>query len=151
MPAVDVVQAISTVDLDNLQRRLNDCENRVFRRHKDRIVGAIKAAWTGWLYRGRPTDAQRNVSLKAWDSRIETTNRVVLYVLNSRDYSSFVHRSGSTDIEWQQIWATVESTMIPPLVKDLQDEIAKTLNAPANPRQIGNREGGTTASRTLLG
>ena len=144
------VEAIATIDLaTNIQRRLLDCERRVFKAHEARILAAFKDAWTGWLYAGRPAGAQRNVSFKAWHSKIETTNAntVVLRVFNDEDYSSFVHRSGSTALEWQRIWADVEARMIPPLVADLQAEIIKNLSAPSAPKKLGARGGGTTVMR----
>lgn len=147
------VEAIATVDLGtNIQRRLLDCERRVFRRWKDRILEAFKDAWTGWLYEGRPKGAQVNVSWKAWQAVVETTegDKMVLRVFNTKDYSSFVHRSGSTDIEWQIIWAKVEATMIPPLVADLQAEIIKNLSAPTAPKKLGPRGGGTTSVRGAI-
>jgi len=150
---VAAVEAIATVDLGtNIQRRLLDCERRVFRRWKDRILEAFKDAWTGWLYEGRPKGAQVNVSWKAWQAVVETTegDKMVLRVFNTKDYSSFVHRSGSTDLEWQIIWAKVEAAMIPPLVADLQAEIIKNLSAPANPKKLGGRGGGTTSVRGAI-
>lgn len=149
------VEAITTIDLvTNIQRRLLDCERRVFRRHKDKILKAFKDAWTGWLYVGRPASAQRNVSLKAWQATIETTtgDKVVLRVFNTKDYSSFVHRSGSStaDVEWLIIFNQVEATLIPPLVADLQAEIIKNLSAPANPKKLGGRGGGTTSVRGAI-
>lgn len=140
------VEAISTVNLDNINRRLSDVERRVFTKHERRILGAFKKAWVGWLYRGRPIGAERNVSLKAWRSQIETTDgaRPVLRIINDKDYSGEVHRSGSTDIEWQVIWARVEAELIPPLIADLERAIAQELDKPSNPKKLGARGGGKT-------
>jgi hypothetical protein len=150
---VATVEAISTVDLTtNIQRRLSDCERRVFRKHKDRILLAVKTAWTGWLYIGRPAGAQQNVSFKEWYGTIESTvgDKVVLRIFNAADYSSFVHRSGSTVIEWQRIWAEVEAAYIPPLAADLRAEIIKNLSAPVNPKKLGPKGGGTTIRREAI-
>jgi hypothetical protein len=144
------VEASTNIDLGtSVQRRLLDCERRVFRKWEDRILQAFKAAWTGWLYIGRPASAQRDVSWKAWHSKIETAdaNTVVLRVFNTEDYSSFVHRSGSTVIEWQRIWADVQARMLPGLVADLEAEITKNLSAPVAPKKLGARGGGTTVTR----
>jgi len=144
------VEASTNIDVaTNLQRRLLDCERRVFRKWEDRILKAFKDAWTGWLYIGRPASAQRDVSFKAWHSKIETTdaNTVALKIFNTEDYSSFVHRSGSTVIEWQRIFAEVQTQLLPGLVADLEAEIAKNLSAPVAPKKLGARGGGTTVMR----
>jgi hypothetical protein len=144
------VEATANFDVaTNLQRRLLDCERRVFKKWEDRVLKAFKDSWTGWLYIGRPASAQRDVSFKAWHSKIETTdaNTVVLRIFNEADYSSFVHRSGSTVIEWQRIWADVQAQLLPGLVADLEAEIAKNLSAPVAPKKLGARGGGTTVMR----
>lgn len=140
------VEVITTADFNNINRRLSDIERRVFTKHERRILGAFKKAWVGWLYRGRPVGAERNVSLKAWRSEIETTNgaRPVLRIINDKDYSGDVHRSGSNDIEWQVIWARVENELIPPLIADLKRAIEDDLNKPTNPKKLGPRGGGKT-------
>lgn len=130
----------STVNLDkDVNRRIQDCNKRVFKRYETKILEAFKSAWTGWLYGG--SGGQRNVSLKAWGSKIEITdtNHIVMRVFNTEDYSSYVHRSGSTTPEWQVIWAKVEAQMIPALIADLQAEIIKTLSAPTSPKKLGGK------------
>lgn len=146
MAAKASVEAISTVNFDNINRRLSDVERRVFVKHERRILNTFKKAWVGWLYKGRPIGAERNVSLKAWRSEIETTDGAhpVLRIINDKDYSGFVHRSGSNDLEWQVIWERVQLELIPPLVTDLKRAIEDELNKPSNPKKLGPRGGGKT-------
>lgn len=147
------VEVISTVDLSSatVQRRLTDAERRVYTRWERKILDAFKTAWVGWLYQGRPAGAERNVSWKAWRSRIETTSigDVKLVIENTEDYSSFVHRSGSNNIEWQRIWRGIEASLIPQLVADMQAEIIKALSVPSTPKKLGPRGGGTTVVRGI--
>jgi hypothetical protein len=53
-------------------------------------------------------------------------------------------------IEWQRIWAEVEAAMIPPLAADLRAEIIKNLSAPANPKKLGPKGGGTIIRREAI-
>ena len=145
------VEAISTADFGDFQRRLTDIERRVFTKHESRILKAFKRSWVGWLYRGRPAGDERNVSLKQWSSRIETTSTtaVTLYILNSADYSGDVHRSGTPVIEWERIWEEVQLTLIPAMIADLKRAIEDDLNAPVAPKKLGPRGGPNKAVRTF--
>jgi hypothetical protein len=145
------VEAISTADFGDFQRRLTTIERQVFVKHEQRILKAFKRSWVGWLYRDRPAGDERNVSLKAWSSRIETTstNAVTLYILNSADYAGGVHRSGTPVIEWERIWAEVQATLIPAMIADLKREIERDLTTPAAPKKLGPRGGPNKAVRSF--
>lgn len=144
------VEAISTVDFGDFQRRLTDIERAVFAKHESRILKAFKRKWVGWIYAGRPAGAERNVSVNRWSSLIETTSTtsVTLRILNSADYSQWVHRTGTPVIEWEKIWEEVQITMIPAMMADMKKAIEDSLNTPANPKKIGPRGGPNTAVRS---
>jgi hypothetical protein len=143
------VEAISTADFGDFQRRLTDIERRVFVKHESRILKAFKRQWVGWLYLGRPPGDERNVSVNRWSSDIETTSTsaVTLRILNTADYSGGVHRSGTPVIEWERIWAEVQATLIPVMIADLKREIERDLTTPKAPKKLGARGGPNTAVR----
>jgi hypothetical protein len=145
------VEAISTCDFGDFQRRLTDIERRVFAKHESRILKAFKRQWVGWLYLGRPPGAERNVSVNRWSSDIETTSTsaVTLRIMNTADYSGGVHRSGTPVIEWERIWAEVQATLIPAMIADMQRAIEEDLNTPAAPKKLGPRGGPNTVVRSF--
>jgi hypothetical protein len=147
------VTVTSTIDFTGLQARLSDTERRVFVRHEKKILGRFKANWRGWRYEGRPASAPRNVSGRAWKSRIETTeDKARLFIFNLAEadgvrYAGHVHRSGTRTLEWTVIWASCQEDLIPAMVADLKREVAKTVGQRGAPKKLRGRSGaGTTVN-----
>lgn len=143
MATVDV-KSTAKVDFGDLGGRLLDAEQRVLRRHGKKFVTAMQDKWIGWTYKGRPKSAPRNVSVRAWRSKVDSREgRGVLYVSNAardwrkkRPYVKYVHRTGSTEQEWQVAWTTVTALLLPALGADLAREIVRNMNKRRPPSRI---------------
>jgi hypothetical protein len=155
------VSATTTIDFGDLQRRLTDAERKVLTKYRGIILdGTIKSRWIGWDYADRPEDAPRNVSLKAWKARIETTEgKAVLIIVNEaldwrkkqRTYAAYVHRAGDSTTEVDHIAADLQANTIPLMVADLTAAVAAEMTAPKRIRKLRARGGGTTVRRELGG
>lgn len=126
----------STIDFGDLGGRLTDAERRVLARYGGIFRDGFKASWAGWLYADRPRRAARRVSEKAWRQTIESREgRATLLLSNhardwrtkTRAYVAYIHRAGSTEIEWRRVWNDLRAEHLGPMSRQLAVEISKTL------------------------
>lgn len=152
------VTVTSTVDLGDLGRRLADAERAVLVKYESAIMAMIKKRWRGWRYDGRPRGAPVNVSLAAWQSRIETTEggRPRLFIENrARSYDtgdpyvSFVHKAGTVTPEVQLIRDELAASWVPRLRRDLAAAILAATTRPTGRKRLRGRGGGGTETMEL--
>lgn len=160
-PAMVDIGISSSVDLTSMiARRLIDSERRVFNAHRDKVIIVIKDKWVDWNYEGRPADAPRNVSQEAWKSRIATseakaelilTNEATAYrasrrkrkegdpqtyVKTKKHYAAYVHRAGSTKLEWQVVRDMLVTDYLPKMIADLIEEVKKNVFVPGKVKKL---------------
>ena len=149
------VSITSTISFKGLGRRLLDAERDVLVRHEKRILTAIKKGWRDWEYDGRPDSAPVNVSLKAWQSTIDTRNgRAALMIRNeardwrtgTRSYVAHVHRAGASVTEASVVLDMLVTTWIPKLKDALTKVIRKELTVKQRRRSLGDSKGGPRES-----
>lgn len=142
------VTITSTVDLASAAGQLLDDERRVMQAHEKKILDAVKAQWTGWVYAGRPPGAPRLVSHDAWRTTLQTTKPPYTMTLTNTArtakgelYAGFVHRAGTTTLEASQVvQPMIEQTYWPALVIDLDAAIKANLGKPRRAKQIRGGE-----------
>lgn len=130
------VQTRSTIDFGNLGGRLTDAERKVLAVYGRIFRNGFRSAWVGWQYTGRPKRAARNVSFKAWTQTIESREgKATLLLANhardwrtkTRAYVAYVHRAGSTELEWRRVWDALRAEHLGPMSRALATEIARTI------------------------
>lgn len=167
MAARASVTMTTSLDVGDLMRRLTDAERKVIVGHATIILKAIKKRWRGWEYDGRPKGAPVNVSLKAWQSTIQSTeNPFRVEIANEAraykalgggaysvpapggpgdGYSAYVHRSGDSTPEVEYIAEEIRTKYAPAMKADLIAAIKATLDAPAQRKKL--RRGSTGPRR----
>lgn len=125
------------VSLSALMGQLTDIERKVLVRWRSKTLTFVRTAWTGWVYKGRPAGAPRNVSFKAWKSTVDAQGeRPALVLVNAATdyrtkkdhYAAYVHRVGATIPEWERVVAGIRADILPKLTADLTKEIAASLS-----------------------
>lgn len=144
------IQVTTNFDIGDLQRRLLDAERDVMTKHEDGILRHIKDTWTGWKYAGRPATAPINVSMKAWKTRIQTTEQPAQLIIENHARSwdggepyvaNIKRRLRNKRTEAELLFEDLVRHWFPPLLDDLKETIAKTVAQPANPRRLNRRTG----------
>ena len=149
---------ITTLPTPREQRkRLNDVVLRILRQHSKLIVRDWREGWVGWEYKGRPAGAPRFVSFDAFQGTANPTDTGAELVIknnakdwrtNTRTYADFIHRAGTTELEWVK----VRRRQVDTVDRALLDALAA---APAEPgprsrRVVGARGGGVTVTAGLV-
>lgn len=131
------IKTTATVDFGDLGGRLLDAERRVLGRYGRIFRLGFQDAWTGWVYKGRPKKDPRNVSMVAWKASIESRRGKATLLIDNRArgyasdeaYVAYVHRAGSTAIEWKLVWNGLQAEHLADMTRDLVREIAKAVGA----------------------
>lgn len=131
------VEASWTLDVPNLQRRMDGAVLRVLKRSMSAMLLDIRKKWRGWVYKGRPL-SKRNVSLDAWTGTIQATEAPYSFtianaaraVYTGKPYVSLVHRAGSTESEVDVVFSALGETLIPKLQADLTAAILAEIGKP---------------------
>jgi hypothetical protein len=134
----------TTVDLASAAGQLLDDERAVMQSHEKKILDAVKAQWTGWVYAGRPDTAPRLVSYDAWRTTLQTTKPpYTLTLFNTATtkkgelYAGYVHRAGTTTLEASQVvQPMIEQKYWPALVLDLDRAIKANIGKPRRLRRV---------------
>ena len=154
------ISATTTIDFGDLGRRLADAERKILRQYGAKIVKGIRDDWQGWDYTGRRKGAPRNVSRKAWRWTVETAEgKAVLLIQNeakdwrtgTKSYVAYVHRAGDATPEFEHIVGDIETSILPDMVRDLAEEVARNIGAPKQRKKLRMRGGGTTQKMVLEG
>ena len=138
------VDTTTTVDFGDLGGRLLDAERRVLARYGRVFLSGFREGWSGWVYAGRPAKAPRNVSKQAWRTTLESRRGKGTLIISNRargyaskePYVGYVHRAGSTAIEWEKAWKELRAAHLPGLARDLGMEIAKAMMKKRPPVKI---------------
>jgi hypothetical protein len=116
----------------------------------------ISSEWVGWTYANRPVGAPRLVSHDAWKSTIGTTTSEARLTItntatgkNGKEYAGYIHRAGTTKLEWERLWETLQVEFLPRLEQDLLDEVQRNVFTPANPRKIRGSVGSAASARNI--
>lgn len=148
------VKVVTTLDLSNIQRRLLDNEVEVLNKYRSEVVSFIKGEWDGWVYAGRPASAAFDVSQQAWTSVVGSTeNEARLTVTNDartkkgKLYAGYVHRTGTSALEWEAVWAKADAKYAPKFMRAMLEAIKKNVLAPKNPRTIPGGMGSAETAR----
>jgi hypothetical protein len=142
------VEATTTIpDLSNLGGMLFDVERKVLTRYRGRMLAFLRGEWTGWKYQGRPVDAPRNVSFKAWKARvIVNTPSPELHIENAArswdtgdDYVAYVRRRKGAEVEWLRLGREMETRFVSAMTSDLLAEVTKSIGSPTARRPLRTR------------
>ena len=89
---VEITIAFDGTDLD---RQLSASESEVMQEHRKKMINGIRNMWTGWQYKGIPSDRQGR-SLEAWTGYEQTTEgmREIIIENQARSYPSKNGRGG---------------------------------------------------------
>lgn len=154
------ISATTTIDFGDLQRRLLDSERKILRVYGAKIAKGIREDWKDWDYVGRPTSAPKNVSRKAWKWSVETTEgKAVLFLVNDakdwrkgeKSYSAYVHRAGDATPEFEYIVEDIQTQVLPDMIRDLTEEVARNIATPKQRKKLRMRGGGSTQKMVLEG
>ena len=133
------------IDWTQLGTRLTDAERTVLTRYESVAKDLAEEVWTRrrWKYEGRPKSAPRNVSLRAWETKVVSTDEgVQLHLINNargwrsgKPYVAHVKRDKNARPEWVIVSEIVAAEVTKPLGEALVEEIAKTLRRPKHGRR----------------
>lgn len=139
------VEVTSTIpDLSNLGGMLFDVERKVLTRYRGRMLSFLRGEWTGWKYQGRPANAPRNVSFKAWKAKvIVNTPAPELHIENAarswdtgQDYVAYVRRRKGAEVEWVRLGRELDAKFTAAMVDDLLTEVQKNLATPRRATRV---------------
>jgi hypothetical protein len=150
------VSMTSTLDLPELQRRLNAAELKILRDGGDQLVRKIKARWVGWKYESAPKD-KRGRSRAGWKRTLTSnTDPITLTVYDDarsyygdKAYVQYVARSKGATPEYVLAFEDALTTDIPALRDALTAAIVAAMNDPAPPRRVRANKASDTVTATL--
>ncbi len=131
------VEASWTLDVPNLQRRMDGAVLRVLKGSMSAMLRDVRKKWRGWVYKGRPTN-KRNVSLDAWTGTIQATEAPYSFTIGNaaravytgKPYVNLVHRAGSSEFEVDVVFAALAEDQVPKLQAALTAAILAELGKP---------------------
>lgn len=115
-----------------LLRGVRDAVERTMEAAAPQMVAQARAQWTGWKYEGRPSDAPRDVSQKAWLARME--DGVLVLSNDARDYRygrayvTHVRRRKGAEEEWRVLQRNLEESALPALTDALGAAVEEAWN-----------------------
>lgn len=147
----------STVSMEALGRRLTDAEAGVLEDYADLLVAEAKGIWTGWKYEdrkpntvGRSRAAWRRSSVNTVDE--EATIQVIndaRHWRSGKPYAGFVTRAGQVTEEWEEVFATWETRLIPEMQRALAKAVGDTAETDGRARQKPVNRPGQTVGFSL--
>ena len=153
---VEITIAFDGTDLD---RQLSASESEVMQEHRKKMINGIRNMWTGWQYKGIPSDRQGR-SLEAWTGYEQTTEgmREIIIENQARSYPSkngrggnkpyagYITRVGSTKEEYKVVREKLLQSFVPALIEDLESEIGKNMDTPGPAKKVRRNKTSTKTS-----
>lgn len=165
------IAMVSTIDVPEMLRRLDDAERKVLTRHAKIVLKFVRAKWKGWDYTGRPKRAPINVSQKAWTSTVQTTETPFRLELRNQarayealgegayrvpspggageGYTAHVHRAGTTRLEMDVLAEAIRTEHLPTIKADLLAAIKGALGKVPTKKLRRGAAGSRRAGRAL--
>ena len=152
----DSIEVDITIGFDatDLERQLTDSEAKLMRSHRIKMLNYIDTAWTGWRYKGIPSNRQGR-SGEGWTGYEQTTEGIREIVIENdarsyygnKPYAAYVTRSGATVEEWRVVRQKLLQSFVPALIEDLESEIAQNIDTPGPAKKV--RKNKTSEKITL--
>ena len=149
------VEITSSINLENIQARLDGEVLRVFEEQGREMQKAIQSGWRGWKYKGRDMKTIGN-SLKGWGHEIQATEgkRELIFFnkakgwRSDKPYSAYVARRKGATPEWLVMRDMLTRDYLPKMIKAVIEALAKGMTQGPTKRVRENKQT-TTAKMNI--
>lgn len=158
------VEITTSVDLSNIQSRLDGLVLEVFEKHGQEMKKAIQNRWRGWKYKGRDMSTVGN-SLKGWGYEIQATegkrdliffNKALTHIPKGskrktrHPYAAYVKRHKGAEEEWIVMRDMLFKDYLPVMIKDVIAALGKGMTRGPTKRVRENKQSTTTKAEIIF-
>lgn len=149
------VKITTSINLENIQSRLDGEILRVFEEQGREMQKAIQSGWRGWKYKGRDMATIGN-SFKGWGHEIQATEgkRELIFFnkakgwSSDKPYSAYVARSKGATPEWLVMRDMLTRDYLPKMIKAVTEALAKGMTHGPTKQVRENKQ--TTTAKMII-